>query len=598
MGRKPEITELPTRFVMAELASGRRLKRILLVAGVGVVLAGGAGYFLLQNMSAQQAAALSGDWGALQGCLLGDALKSGETVAGRARAIQLTVLGTPREQRAKPGELGWPASCAAGAALLSEHADAAETGGAELKASTTALGKALREDANATTDIGKLAEQVWKDAAAAKLKAEPTGTAATPKPATALYPRDILHEPSGLEGEFAVASLKPDPAPQKSLRFLIDDNGLVGGAESCVASGVPTTLTCKHLPPDVAKHTPGLALEGSTDPDAQPWIFAGDKGQLGIFRPAGTAAVTGDMAVGSSVDKDGSAWLLLHPASGAGPTELQLAHAPLTGDVQRRGGLDPSELDAVTDATLAWDWVIERTGAKAHPPLHLVGHKLSPTGDLGPAVDIGDAASLEKPDREDKQPRFMSCRSGGGIAVRAHGAKGDVVTFYTGTVWTAPLPLSTRGGVMACRGNEAVVTQVTRVVDTEGSHPTVEQSRCNASGCTASRLAVREMLSGTDVVPQESGSFAAADLAGKVLLVWSAGPLGGLRMRLAPLDRLKATPDELIVDSREDNGATTVTELRILPTADGAILFVNTTTGARLFNVDGSGKLSQLKVHA
>jgi hypothetical protein len=41
-----------------------------------------------------------------------------------------------------------------------------------------------------------------------------------------------------------------------------------------------------------------------------------------------------------------------------------------------------------------------------------------------------------------------------------------------------------------------------------------------------------------------------------------------------------------------------VTELRLLPTADGAILFVNTTTGARLFNVDGSGKLSTLHTHA
>ena len=106
------------------------------------------------------------------------------------------------------------------------------------------------------------------------------------------------------------------------------------------------------------------------------------------------------------------------------------------------------------------------------------------------------------------------------------------------------------------------------------------------------------MLSGTDVVPQESNSFTVAEIGGKLLLVWSAGPLGGVRMRFATLDRMKATPDELIVDSREDSGQSTVTELRLLPTAEGAILFINTTTGARLFNVDATGKLSVLHTHA
>ena len=599
MGRKPDITELPTRFVMAQLGSGRRWKRIVGVAVVGLGAAGYGGFMLLKNMEASQAAALRGQWAALQGCVVGDSLKAGELPSTRARAIQLTVLGTPREQRTKtPGELGWPASCAPAAALLSEHADSAETGGAELKTSTTALSKAMRENANATADIGKLVDQVWKDAAAAGLKAEPASATGVPKAAVALFSKDILHEPSGLAGEFAIASLKPDPAPTKNLRFLIDDNGLVGGAVLCTASGVPTTLVCKHVSPEVARHTPGLALEGTTDPEAQPWIFAGDKGQLGIFRPSGPAAVTGDLALGSTVDKDGSAWLLTHPAAGT-PTELWLTHAPLTGDVPKsHGTIDTTEIDNILDASLAWDWVVERTGAKAHPALHLVGHKISDKGEIGPLVDVGDAATLDRPEREDKNPRFSTCRSGANVAVRVHGARADAITFYSGAVWTAPLPLTTRGGTMACRGNEAVVTQVTRVVDSEGSHPTVEQSHCNPSGCTAARLPIREMLSGTDVVPQESNSFTVAEIGGKLLLVWSAGPLGGVRMRFATLDRMKATPDELIVDSREDSGQSTVTELRLLPTAEVAILFINTTTGARLFNVDATGKLSVLHTHA
>jgi hypothetical protein len=60
---------------------------------------------------------------------------------------------------------------------------------------------------------------------------------------------------------------------------------------------------------------------------------------------------------------------------------------------------------------------------------------------------------------------------------------------------------------------------------------------------------------------------------------------------------MKATPDELITDSRDDSGQSPVTEVRLLATVDGAILFVNTTNGVRLFNVDGSGKLSVLHAH-
>ena len=585
---------------MAELGSGRRWKRV--AAGAVVVLGAVAygGFTLVKNMEANQAAVLRTQWAGLQGCVLGDPLKAGELPSTRVRGIQLGVLGTARETRTRAGEFGWPANCGAAASLLSEHADTLEPGGADLKGSTTALGKALREDANATADIGKLVDQVWKDAAAAGLKAEPTGGGSVPKPMAALFTREVLHEPSGLAGEFAVTSLKPDPAPTKNLRFLIDDNGLVGGALLCNASGVPTALTCKHLSADVARNTPGLSLEGTIDAEAQPWIFAGDRGQLGIFRPAGTSAVKGDLEYGSSIDKDGSAWLLLHPAQAtATPTELALTHAPLTGDVPKgRSALDSGEIDNVGDATLAFDWIIDRTGAKAHPPLHLVGHKLSDKGEVGPLVDIGDAATLDRPQIEDKAPRFSTCKSGSNLAVRIHGAKGDAVTFYTGTVWTAPLPVTVRGGSMACHGNEAVITQVTRTVDSDGSHPTVEQARCNASGCTPGRLAIREMLSGTDVVPQESNSFTAAEINGKLLLVWSAGPLGGLRMRYGALDRLKSLPDELVADSREESGQSLVTELRLLPTPDGAILFVNTTTGARLFNVDGTGKLSVLHSHA
>ena len=183
MGRKPEITELPTRFLMAELGSGKRWKRIAAVAGVGVVVASGAGVYLLKTVEANQAAALRAQWGVLQGCVLGEALGPNETPSSRFRGIQLAVLATPRERRAKGQDLPWPVSCGPAATSLAEHAESAQSGGTELKTSSAALARSMRDDPSAISDLGKQIEQVWKDAAAAGLKAEPRGVDAVARPA-------------------------------------------------------------------------------------------------------------------------------------------------------------------------------------------------------------------------------------------------------------------------------------------------------------------------------------------------------------------------------------------------------------------------------
>jgi len=88
---------------------------------------------------------------------------------------------------------------------------------------------------------------------------------------------------------------------------------------------------------------------------------------------------------------------------------------------------------------------------------------------------------------------------------------------------------------------------------------------------------------------------------GRLALVWSAGATGGLRMRVAPLERMKATPDVVIFDGRDESGASRVglvTELRLLPAASYAVLFVNTTVGVRAFRVDSDGKLTAVRISA
>jgi len=374
------------------------------------------------------------------------------------------------------------------------------------------------------------------------------------------------------------------------VRFLIDDRALVGGPVLCAASGSPMTLACSHLGDAVAAHSPGLALLGTTDPAAHPWIFAGERGQVGVYRTSGTPAIQGQAVLGASVGADDSAWLLIHPQPGA-PSELRLLHVPLVGDVPVG---DPlllgSEVGDVGDVTLAWSWIVLRAGPSGMFPSHLVAHLVTNAGSVGPAIDIGDAGKIDARDATDATPRLSACRSGANIAVRLHGAHSDAMTFYTGEMWTAPVGLATRGGELFCDGNEAFVTDASATKD--GS-PAFDQSRCNASSCTISHFALADLFANTNVLPPAHGSFAVGEVNRKLLLVWDAGPLGGLRMRLASADALKGATDEVIADT-QGAGKAAVRNVRILSAPDAAVVLLETGAGVRLMAVDAAGKITVL----
>jgi hypothetical protein len=242
------------------------------------------------------------------------------------------------------------------------------------------------------------------------------------------------------------------------------------------------------------------------------------------------------------------------------------------------------------DVTLMGSWILLRAGPRASFASHLIAHAISTTGMVGPAIDIGDAASITPSSETDGVPRFSGCTSGANIVVRLHGARADAMTFFTGEIWTTPVALATRGGALACDGNEAIVTSVTF----PDGGPVVEQSRCSASGCIASHVAMRDLLADTDVMPKDRSGLAAAALDRKLLIVWNAGPLGGIRMRLATPDTLKVTPDIVVTDTKQTNGKDAVTDIRILPAVGSAIVVLKTTGGVRLAGIDGAGNIEML----
>jgi hypothetical protein len=544
-----------------------------------------------KKVKAERVAAVEGAWGALEGCLLGDELQANESPASRFRAVQLHIVGTPAAARGDARSGVWPVRCASYARDIEGRSRDVQTGAIELGTSMGALAKALEHDASATSDLRKLMDQTWKDANGAGLESKPGNPESCPKPTTPLVSAEQIHSPSGLRGDLDMANVKPEPSPTQNVRFLIADAKLDGGPVVCSASGTPVTLICAHVGGAAAAQSPGLELVGTTDPAAQPWVFAGDRGELGIFRPSGTLAVTGDRALGSSVVTDGSAWLLVHPHNSAS-TDVRLLHAPLLGDVPAaQPGLDPVELGDLDDVTLAWSWVVFRAGPHATFPSHLVARSLSATGALGPSIDIGAPTEVDASPPKDGHSHLSACRSGSNLAVRLHGASTDAITFFTGATWTPPVSLSTRGGVLSCDKN---VARVTAVGAAPGGGPMVEQSTCSASGCAVSRIGMGDLLADTDVRPRGPGNFAAAELAGKLLIVWDSGPVGGIRMRLAAPDALKVTPDAVLVDTQDDAEKLPVTDVKIVAAVDSAIVVLKTTDGTRVFAVDGHGKVDVL----
>jgi hypothetical protein len=588
---EPISRDPPISFTASPPVRGHRWKIIALVVGcaVALVVGGLIAHAGTKRDTARKLAALQGQWAALQGCLLGAPLSEDETLpetpASRFRAVQLTVVGIPRGARATAHEAAWPVRCTSFASGVADGAGEAPTNAIELKTSALALGHALLADVNATDDLEKLVTLVWKDAATAGLVATPANPGDAPPPTRAALSSDTLRASTGFQGDFALASVKPDPAPTANTRFLIDDRMLERGPVTCSVSGVPTTLACMPVGPGPSG---GLALLGTTDVAAYPWIFAGDRGQLGVYRPSGALAFLGQPVVGAAVGPDGSAWLLVHPVDG-GPSDVRLVSAPVTGDVSP--GLPVLARDEISqpeDATLIWSWLVLRAGPHAQFPHHLVAHAMLGNGAVGPALDIGDAVGVDdaRPPTQGGQPRFSACRSGNNIAVRVNGGHADAMAFFTGVTWTPPVVLMTRGGDLICEGNEAIVTASKATSD--GS-PEVEQSRCNATGCTTSHLAMRDLLAGTDVAPLRKDGFVATELEGKLLLVWNSGPLGGLRMRLAPRDLLSATADTVLYDTRDEKGQSAITDLRLLSSPDVAILFVKTVSGSRILGIDHAG---------
>ena len=286
------------------------------------------------------------------------------------------------------------------------------------------------------------------------------------------------------------------------------------------------------------------------------------------------------VAYGASARSDGSLFLLAKGES----KDIKLVVAKPAGAPTDGPGLATGDFESSTGTALLWDWLVYKAPGK---PGHLYGKKLSAGGvEAGAATDIGELDDAPQ-DRVEKEALVTGCRSDEATAIRFRGQRSDWVAVYAAGRWASPARAGTRGGALTCHGADAVATQVAHVVEQNKNFAVITQSKCTSSGCTTTKTNLREAFAGIqEIVPADQAAVAAADLGGKLLVVWNGGYAGGLRMRLAPPERFK---DVLLADGRGARGMSTITEVRILPAAKYAIVLLGTTSGVRAIRVDASG---------
>lgn len=604
--REASIIGLPTQAFMAQVGGGRRKKRLFLVAGLVVAAAIGGGAFAATTLSARDRAASEVAFSKLSACLIGTAPTGKETAASKFRNIQLAVMGTPVEKRAKGSEQPWPGRCVPVAHELSEAAKGL-SGREALVEASEALAKAIAGDPASTGSFKDPIDKVWAQATAASLVAAAApGIPAPPAAATPMSDEQLRDLPRLLGGNFTLSSVRGEAYVGTNARFLIDQRDLPGGPQVCTVTAQDTAVACKKVSSAAAKVSPGLRLGGTADDGADLLLFAGDHGQLGTFRGEDTF---GDAYVVSAyARKEGASFVLAR----TGTRDVKLiAKAPGKPATERPLLTGTDIGNPTVTVGQFWEWLAYRSGPKATPPSHLMLRKLSDAGEPSAPTDVGeledgtpgdeinaDPRQAAKQTETDDERQMVGCRTADATMVRLRGTKQDYVSFFQAGKWSPVAKSPSKGGSFSCHATEATSTRVQGVLEQERNFGTIHQTKCSLSGCTAAALPIRDLVGGLlDAAPVDLKAAQAVEIDGKLLVVWNAGYNGGLRMRIGPMASIRDAADVVIADQRDEKSAlklATVTDIRLIAAKQFAILFLATPAGTKLIRIDPTGKLTPI----
>lgn len=589
-----------TILLMAQSSASMR-RRFALGAAVLLVVIVVGGYFLFRHMTAQSAEQVANAWASLNQCVIGAPLEKDEKPSLRFRAIQLTAMSMP-SQAGKEKEQ-WPARCAVHAHALRDGLTSlseAPEGEKNLAFWSGKLASALTETGAVAADLTEVIDSTWAQAAKEGMqldKGQATGPK-PPEPTEAMTIAELANATPIVKAAPALDSAHTDVHPGTALHLLVADSKKEETV-ACTLAPDAKAMKCEPIPAVIPATELGIRLLGTCEPGADPLVFSGSRGSEGIYRARSGEKIAATTSLGGY-------------AAGSYSAVLGWDEAAKRISLTRKSGSDdprdfPVRLGAkleianpLRDVRLLWDHVLFR-GTNRYDETWLASAKIEdgPVAHEVPA-DVGmlPESGANRPPNDTDVP-IAGCRTDKSRIVRVRGDSHDFLSFFVADKWTKPVQASRTGGDLSCRRVEAWLTRFEAPPGAGMLESSIMAERCSPTKCQADRVSMEEVFKGTLALAPVVAPMV-GQLGGKILIVWMAGERGGLRMRLAALDELDETPDQVLFDDLVQDGqvvkTSTIAETKLFVRESFALLLVRTSEGLHGMRIDTDGKVETVKV--
>lgn len=595
----PEGPEQPDSIDALALERRRRSRRLFVGTTVALLLAGGGlgGVVWYQDRAATQR--IDAAFSAFSRCLLGAPLEGEESASLRFRALQLSSSTLSDADRAVENGEAWPNRCGnLGHAVAEAMRDAgrAKKEGTDVASWSEALAKALKERDAFLADLSEPIENLWLEAKSAGLVARVVTEGAPPPPLPAPLDVGKLGATAPISrSTFPVDTAFTEPHAGPVLKFLVDERSAEGAPFVCRYAATDTVITCRSLPASIASKGQGLRLYGTSDDAAAPLVFAGNRGDRGIFRADTGEEVDALYAYGGYAAADGfTATLGFREES----KELILTRKmPASPKVRRV--IEPSfDVGNYYYSTqILWDRVAIRAINDAGDR-RLYLHELARTGD--PLARMSDVGELPEPGMidggADEPPHIAGCRTKQATVVRVKGSYNDFLSVLVEGKPSLPVSPELTGGTLGCAGTTASVTRLEPAGRESPWKTTVSQVLCTTAGCRNARIGVEPMLHGHYELGPREGLVDAVSLGDQLVVAWAGGERGGVRLRVGTAERIEKEKDILVFDDLVKDGRlqklSTLFDLRLFAREGFALLLLSTVSGVFAVRVEADGRLS------
>jgi hypothetical protein len=591
-----------TVLLMARESAGMK-KKFVLVSAIVVVGAVAGVLLLTRHMSSRAEERLATSWGSLARCLLGEPVKQGERPSVRFRALQLTSMTQAETTRAPAGGEPWPNRCARHAHDLREalvEASKAQKDTKDLAYWSEKLATALRDDGSFRADLSEVVDATWEQGARSGIAPVfPPDLPAAPAAASAMSCDSLVAAGPLSASPIDLRALEAEVHPSTAIKFLVEQKDVAHSPFVCTFTGAPAGARCAEVSSDVAATQHGFRLLGSSDEEADPLVFAGNRGSEGVFRAGTGEKVDAVTTHGGWAAKDGMSALL---AWDDAARQLKLVRKP-AGKAKAQVPVAPEAKvkigSAAYDAQMLWNQVLFR-GVNRFGELWLVAAEMG-AGDatLGAFADVGQLAEGGAAERTPAPvPQLSGCRAAKALVVRARGERNELLSFLVAGKWTKPVQAPGVGGALGCRKAEASITRVDPSRTESLLETSITHHRCTPASCQTTTIKMDDFLKGEAILAPKGG-VVAADLDGKLLVVWGAAERGGVRMRLAPPDKVARAEDVVLFDDLLKDGQVQKTsqlfDMRLLGRERFALLLLSTSTGTHALRVEPDGKVAPVK---